>query len=110
MDGTSTDGINLQVADTDESVCDDFESYDDDVRNLTDFEDDDSSFDLQEEEVEDKDERVRQEVKNDLAKWAIDCAIPRTHINKLLGILKKVRRVGPFTKRLSFFVENCSKH
>ena len=57
--------------------------------NFRDF-DDESNHSLDELVADDdEDENRKKEVKSDLTKWAIECGIPRTHINKLLVILKK---------------------
>lgn len=47
---------------------------------------------------DDEDERRRLEVKNELAKWAIECGIPRTHISRLLVILKKCNELSHLPK------------
>ncbi len=97
-----TDGEAFSDLDESGSECDSYdissdseEERDDELSNF----DAEYNFDWLEDVAENTDdEQLRLDVKSDLTKWAIECGIPRTHVNRLLIILRKCNELSSLPK------------
>ncbi|XP_045035175.1 uncharacterized protein LOC116935358 [Daphnia magna] len=99
-----------------ESMCDSADSYDilspngsdDDGVPVSDS-DEESYQDCLDEDVNDADDSQRYEIKSELAKWAIECGIPRTHISRLLCILRKCKGLSHLPKDYRTLLKTASQ-
>ncbi|KZS00387.1 Uncharacterized protein APZ42_003312, partial [Daphnia magna] len=99
-----------------ESMCDSADSYDilspngsdDDGVPVSDS-DEESYQDCLDEDVNDADDSQRNEIKSELAKWAIECGIPRTHISRLLCILRKCKGLSHLPKDYRTLLKTASQ-